>query len=269
MDGAGQIRKVFASMSVAAKKPLSFEIYRPEKKISYLKIGIYGDAGVGKTTLAATAPKPLFLNAEAGDVALRNKDIDVIRIDEFQIIDQVYSWVDHHIRNGTFEYETIVIDSLTEIAKRAMDMVLASEGRDMPHQGDWGRSMEYVRRIVRKFRDLDLHVVFVMGAVFREDSETGVAQQMPNLPGNLSPEVAGYFDILGYLHMERTKPGVFGRKLRVQPSPKWRAKDRTNTLGAVIDEDQLDLTRMLKFINGKEKNVKEIPDETVMDTNGK
>ena len=249
-------------MSVAKTK-LPFEIYRPEKKITHLKIGIYGDPGVGKTTLAATAPKPLFLNCEAGDVALRNKDIDVIRVDDFSMMPMILSWLEENAGDPDF-YQTIVLDSLTELSKRAMDNVLASEKRDMPHQADWGRSSEYIRRVVRKTRDMPIHTVYVLGSIFKEDQATGISEHMPNLPGKLAPEVAGYFDILGYMTMARTKPGEYGRRLYVQPSPKWRAKDRTNTLGAHLDEGQLDLGAMLKFVNGKEKNVTVTDDDELL-----
>lgn len=247
-------------MSVAAKGKLPFEIYRPEKKITHLKIGLYGDPGVGKTTLAATAPNVLFLNCEAGDVALRNKEVDVIRIDNFNMMPQIMQWLEANAGKPDF-YDTIVVDSLTELAKRAMDSVLESEKRDMPHQADWGRSMEYIRRVVRKLRDLEMHTVFVMGSIFKEDPTTGISEHMPNLPGKLAPEVAGYFDVLGFLTMVRVSPKEFGRRLYVQPSPKWRAKDRTNTLGAYLEQDQLDLNAMLSYINGKEKHVTIIDDE--------
>lgn len=253
-------RKVSHVMSVAMKSKLPFEIYRPEKKITHLKIGIYGDPGVGKTTLAATAPKPIFLNCEAGDVALRNKEIDVIRIDEFRKMPAILDWLETNAGSPGF-YETVVVDSLTELAKRAMDDVLKSENRDMPHQADWGRSMEYIRRVVRKLRDLEMHTVFVAGAIFKEDPTTGISEHMPNLPGKLAPEVAGYFDILGFLTMVRVSPKEYGRRLMVQPSPKWRAKDRTNTLGAHLDQDKFDLTKMVAFVNGKEKNTALIDDE--------
>jgi phage nucleotide-binding protein len=246
-------------MSVAKTK-LPFEIYRPEKKITHLKIGIYGDPGVGKTSLAATAPRPLFLNCEAGDVALRNKDIDVIRVDDFSMMPMIMTWLEENAGKPDF-YQTVVIDSLTELSKRAMDNVLKAENRDMPHQADWGRSSEYVRRVVRKTRDLPIHTVYVLGSIFKEDAATGISEHMPNLPGKLAPEVAGYFDILGFLTMVRVSPKEYGRRLMVQPSPKWRAKDRTNTLGTHLDQDQFDLTKMVSFVNGKEVNAKLIDQE--------
>jgi hypothetical protein len=169
---------------------------------------------------------------------------------------QIYDWLAASIARGDADfYKTIVIDSLSELHKRAMDAVLINEKHDMPHQADWGRSMEYIRRVVRKFRDLPIHTVFVMGSVFKEDPTTGMSEHMPNLPGKLAPEVSGYFDILGYLNMERARPGEFERRLRVQPSPKWRAKDRTSTLGAFLGEDQLDLSKVIGYINGKETSV--------------
>jgi len=229
---------------------LPFEIYRPANEISYLKIGLYGDPGVGKTTLAATAPTPLFLNAEAGDVALRQKDVDVIRIDSFQIMDQVYA----ALKAGSLPYETIVIDSLTELHRRSMDIILKNAGREVPHQADWGHSMEMIRRLVRKFRDLNMHTIFIHGAMYREDVTNGTAEYMPHLPGKLGPEISGYYDILGFMTMERDpRTKEYVRRLRVQPTPKFKAKDRTNTLGAYVEGDDLNITRMIELVNGPQK----------------
>lgn len=247
-------------MSVTAEKPLvtpagvksPFDIYRPEKRITHLKIGIYGDPGVGKTTLAATAPKPLFLNAEAGDVALRNKEVDIIKIEDFAMVQKIHDW----LRAGKHDYQTVVIDSLTEFHRRSMDTVLRNAGREMPHQADWGHSMEYIRRLVRKFRDLEMHTVFIHGAMFREDIVTGQSEYMPNLPGKLGPEISGYYDILGFMLMERDpRTKEYVRRLRVQPTPKFKAKDRTSTLGAYLEGDQLNLTDVIEMVNGEEKHV--------------
>lgn len=247
--------------AVMPTKKLPFEIYTPADKLTYLKIGIYGDSGVGKTTLAASSPKPLFINIEGGEAALLGReDISIIKVEDYRAVDKIYSF----LKSGDHEFETVIIDSLTELQKRAMDMVLEGEGREMPHQGSWGQSMEYVRRTVRKFRDLNMHVIFIMGLADRKDGMTGMTTEMPNLPGKLGQEIPSYLDILGYMTMSiDAKTKTYSRNLRVQPSARWRAKDRTGTLGAVITEDVLDMGFIIDKVRNAERKEEAVVEEYI------
>jgi phage nucleotide-binding protein len=233
--------------AVKPQRKLPFEIYTPADKLTFLKVGIYGVSGAGKTTLAATSPKPFLINVEAGEAALIGRsDISIAKVEEFKEIDNIYKYLKH----AKHDYQTVIIDSLTELQKRAMDMVLEGEGREMPHQGSWGQSMEYVRRIVRQFRDLDMHVIFIMGVADRKDAITGTVTDMPSLPGKLGQEVSSYLDVLGYLTMAYdAKSKSYSRKMKIQPSTRWHAKDRTGTLGAELSGEALNMTRIIETVH--------------------
>ncbi len=86
---------------------------------------ITGDAGTGKTTLAATFPKPIFIRIEDG---LQAVPAD-IRPDAFPVVSQVDDlWgqlkaliTDEH------EYKTLVIDSVTQLETLFAEHVIESD----------------------------------------------------------------------------------------------------------------------------------------------
>jgi hypothetical protein len=88
------------------------------------RILIYGDAGVGKTSLAAQFPKPLFLMIEDGknDTTERLKiegwDRRVIEnySDVYNILQEIY--------NDDYPHQTLVIDSLSALEAMIHDEVL-------------------------------------------------------------------------------------------------------------------------------------------------
>lgn len=74
---------------------------------------ITGDAGVGKTTLAATFPKPIFIRAEDG---LQSVPSDM-RPDAFPVVSDVKTLWEQLMAlvNDEHDYKTLVIDSITQL----------------------------------------------------------------------------------------------------------------------------------------------------------
>jgi len=86
------------------------------------RILLYGIHGVGKSTWAATAPRPIFLNIEDG-----LDDIDCAHTDH--IIDHggvigAISWL---IQNGQ-DFDTVVIDTLDWLEQLVFKQVAESKG---------------------------------------------------------------------------------------------------------------------------------------------
>lgn len=143
-------------------------------------------------------------------------------------------------------YQSVIIDSLTEVHKYAMYYILGVDLNRtsldiepaIPQLQHWGKATEMIRMLVRAFRDLRMHSFFTALDNLEKDERDGSIMILPSLPGKLSKEVCGFLDIVGYLHVgadpnDKTK---LMRSLQVQPSGKYNAKSRYMALGTFIND---------------------------------
>lgn len=79
-----------------------------------IKSLIYGPAGVGKTPIIATAPRPLLLSIEPGLLSMRNSDVPTVIADTAQKIDDFFKWFFNS--NEVKAYDTLGIDSASYMA---------------------------------------------------------------------------------------------------------------------------------------------------------
>lgn len=75
---------------------------RPQRVI------IYGPEGVGKSTLAAGLPAPLFLDTEEGT---QHMNVDRIQVDHYGSMLEALQDIYKEARNGNLPYKTLVIDT--------------------------------------------------------------------------------------------------------------------------------------------------------------
>ena len=74
---------------------------RPQRVI------IYGPEGVGKSTLAAGLPAPLFLDTEEGT---QHMNVDRIQVDHYGAMLEALQDIYKEARNGSLPYRTLVVD---------------------------------------------------------------------------------------------------------------------------------------------------------------
>jgi len=183
---------------------------------------IYGQGGTGKSTLASTAPKPVFIDAEDGTKAFAIRGIDVP-------VAHVKTWED--VRNSwkiiseSDEYETVIIDPIGAFLDLLID--------DVRHGGEmnqllWGRAKDGMRRFIQAVKNSGKHVVFV--AHEEEKDDDGVVLRRPMLAAKLSQPLIDLSDVVGNLRVDKDGKRV----LLVQPESKFKAKDRYGVFGTTI-----------------------------------
>jgi phage nucleotide-binding protein len=224
-----------------------------EITMQHLNVLVYGDSGVGKTTLIATAPAPvLVLDMEGGSLPLAGKDVDLVKVDTPDAIREVLA----KLKSGELAYKTVALDSITEMYKVIMDEVIKSNPQvsraytDQASQSDYGRATELMRRAIRAFRDLPVNVIFTALAQDQKDEVDGTITRLPSLPGKLAYELAGYVDVVGYMFtkIDKDNGGEIKRGVLVQPQGKVIAKDRTGKLGQAVVPD---IGKWISAVNGK------------------
>lgn len=222
------------------------QIIRPDER-RYVKALIMAPAGHGKTTLLGTAMEDertspmLLMDFEGGEEALAGLDIDVVPIRSWDDYSEVFEalaneepWTipGSRLAEGEF-YRSLGIDSISEthiwgLLTRIAEKGPARNDPDLIEQGDYGVVSTQMRRLLREFRDLPLHVFFTSGV--KDDEEKGVGKiKIPSLAGQASSEVVHLVGVCAYLAKGEDEDGEELRVLlfnergyRTKVRTKWK-----------------------------------------------
>ena len=211
-----------------------------------LTIVAHGESGTGKSWFSDTAPAPrLVLDVEGGVRFTPSEKVEwdprveppagcetaVVTVRDLSAIQQTFQW----LNAGQHPFRSVVIDSLTEAQKRAVDQIA---GTAQMKTQDWGSLLRKMEAMVRAFRDLTSHpvkplecVVFVCGS--RTD-ENGIIR--PHLQGQMGATLPYYVDVVAHLSVLFDEAGEFRNRAAFRPVGGIVAKDRTARLGASMDD---------------------------------
>lgn len=199
-----------------------------------IKCLIYGRSGAGKTRLAATAPAPIILSAEAGTLSLRNERVPMIQITTVDELREALLWLTNSVEARQFA--TVYLDSITEIG----EVVLANAKVQVkdPRQA-YGELIEKMLMTIKGYRDMPgKHVVMAAKQEPTKDELTGIVMYGPAMPGSkLGPQLPYLFDEVFRLGLGKTPQGVEYRFLQTAPDLQYDAKDRSGTLDPVERPD--------------------------------
>lgn len=101
---------------------------------------LYGPEGIGKSTFAAGAPKPIFINEPGG-----TEELDVARFPTPGNWEEVFVALDE-LQKESHEYETLVLDTLDFLEARCWEHVClaAKDGKRRNSIEDFGYAKGYV-----------------------------------------------------------------------------------------------------------------------------
>jgi hypothetical protein len=186
---------------------------------------ITGDAGVGKTTFAATFPKPVFIRAEDG---LQSVPIDR-RPDAFPVLANVDDLWNQLISlmKEKHDYQTLVIDSVTQLETLFTDYVIESDPKKPKSlaqaMGGYGAGYQAVASMhsrVRKAAKLlnenkNMHVVFIahsdVSTIELPDQDPYSRYEL-RLHKKSMPHYVDNVDLVAYLKLETFTTGEGERK---------------------------------------------------------
>lgn len=138
---------------------------------------IFGDAGLGKTTLASTFPSPVFIRAEDGLSSLSDKEdikaFPVVKKSE-DILDQARAlWKEEH------SFKTVILDSITKLDSLIQDEIIKDAGTKNLAQAYGGFGAGYgavsarhyeIRNKLGFLADKGINIVFIAHSTTKEIS---------------------------------------------------------------------------------------------------
>lgn len=209
------------------------------KDIPCFKGVIYGDPGVGKTSLARTAMglgKVLIVSGESGLAPLAGYDIDVA---EFKSSDDLAEIV-AKLQSREWDHKVIYVDSLTEAGKlidqrifsifaehdEVTGLTSVPKSNNFNYYGQLSRDKTMFLRMIRDLPDR--HVFFSALPKRWEDKNTGLEGVRPHFgEGSAAVELPGLFDfVFAYRWLEPPGADEPVRVLCTHTHDGWIAKAR-------------------------------------------
>lgn len=178
---------------------------------------IVGVPGIGKTTLALSAPKPLLLDTDNGIHRVQSEyRTDCVQVKSYQDILDV-------LEEDLSDYETIVIDTLGELVN-FMLKYFADKDKSLITRGGtynikiWGLVKTEFENLKLKLQLLNKNLIFVSHAKEDKDGENKVYRM--NVAGSTPDILNGVLDFLGFCE-------VLGksRSISFSPSARFYAKN--------------------------------------------
>lgn len=213
---------------------------------NYTAALFYGESGTGKTTVAASFPKPLLvldLREKGTETIAKYEGIDVLSIEDWKEFEEAFWMLDSESK-----YETVVLDQISALQSLGMDKIRIDNGMepgDTFSKRDWGTLSGMMQTWLLNYRNLwskEKHIVFLAHQrTFGGDDEAGDNQITPTIGARLSPSVESFVNgavsTIGntfirerYVAENPKKPGKKTRYvdycMRVGPHANFRTKIR-------------------------------------------
>lgn len=162
-------------------------------------------------------------------------------------------------------YRTVIIDTLSELNMVSLarafgeddDLLSLTDSDDT--RRDYGRNRQAMLKAIRAFRNLPMNVIMTCGADWdkNENDRDKRPKYYPRITGQLSQDVQGFFDVVGFLY----SPGKSGSeeddesmkspesRLYLQPGRFWDAKNRLAGRGIKFIDDPT-MPKLISLLTG-------------------
>lgn len=187
-----------------------------------LKGLIYGEPGVGKTSLSLSAPKPLLIDFDNGlRRVAKQYQTDSVQVQSYQDL------LDILTKEDISAYETIVIDTLGKMIDRIGDWLAISNPKVKQTDGQlsmkgWGNVKAEFQRLLKLLESKNKSVIFVAHAKEEKTGEDIIIKR-PDVAGSSGKDIVKELDFMGYMSIKNGK-----RTIDLAPNEAYYAK---NSLG--------------------------------------
>ena len=178
---------------------------------------ITGVPGIGKTTVALSAPKCLLLDTDRGVHRVQKEyRTDTVQVKKYQDVLDV-------LNEDLSDYETIVIDTLGELVNfmlkyfSELDKSLITRGGTYNIK-IWGLIKTEFQNLKMKLQDLNKNLIFVAHTTEDKDGEQKIYRM--DVAGSTAKDIIKILDFLGFCEMIGKT-----RSISFSPSARFYAKN--------------------------------------------
>lgn len=185
-----------------------------------IKMLVYGQPGLGKSTIALSAPKPCLIDTDGG----------VQRVNgAFQCPTlQVSSWeqINEALNEDLSEFDTIVIDTAGKMLDFMATYIIKNDSKMASRDGGltlkgYGARKQMFINFIKRCETLGKHIVFV--AHEREDKDGDTRIVRPEIGGSSAGDLIKELDLVGYMQAIGTDRTIYWN-----PQEKFYAKNTCN-----------------------------------------
>ncbi len=194
------------------RKPYELDV---QTKIKCL---IYGQAGVGKTTVALSAPSPLLLDFDGGVHRVNyGHQTPTVQIQKWEDCEEV-------MKENLSEYKSIIIDTGGKLLDFMGDYIIRKNPKMGKSNGSlslqgFGERKGMFRQFCRQIMLMDKHLIFVAHRDTQKNGEE--IRYVPLFGGSSYDDLVSELDLVGYME-------AVGRKRTITFDPTDR-NDGKNT----------------------------------------
>ena len=190
---------------------------------STIKMLVYGQPGIGKSTLALSAPNPVLFDFDGG-ISRVNKAHQCPTL-------QVKSWDEalaalDELEKGEVSCKTIVIDTAGKMLDYMSDYIMRNDPKMKMRDGSlalkgYGQRKVMFTNLIKRISLMGKNVVFV--AHEKEDKDGDVRRVRPDMSGSSLGDLIKELDLVGYMQ-------AYGRERTIcwTPNEQYYAKNTCN-----------------------------------------
>lgn len=171
------------------KKPFELKVQ------AFIKVLIYGQPGIGKSTLGLSAPKPLYIDCDKGAHRINPKHLtDTVPVAKWEDMQEL-------LTTDISDYETLVIDTAGKMLGFASDYLGRLNPKNKQTDGSLTQKGYGARKTLfvdffAKAAALNKHIVFV--AHDKEDKKGDLTFIRPDIGGSSGADLIRELDLVGY-----------------------------------------------------------------------
>ena len=201
-----------------------------------IKMLVYGQPGIGKTSLALSAPQPVLFDFDGG-VSRINKahQCPTLQVENWEQVLEALT----ELEGGT-EFKTIVIDTAGKMLDYMSDYIMRNDPKMKMRDGSlalkgYGQRKVMFVNLLKRVSMMGKHIVFVAHEKEDKDGETRIVR--PDMSGSSLGDLLKELDLVGYMQ-------AYGKDRTICWSPQERfyAKNTCNLpaeqkVPVIIDEN--------------------------------